>query len=137
MISPAHPMPPHPQASERFSHLKEHASFLDAKAGGSKRWGGLVGSFVKPSGPSASPLNTIDDDSELSREEFKSMLGKIDAGLRALPATAQVGGRDSESRGIKGLGDGVGVCAGSCPKKEVRAVLGKVEAGLGALPATA
>ncbi len=33
----------------------------------------------------------ITETSELGREDFKELLGKIDKGLRSLPATAQVG----------------------------------------------
>lgn len=35
-------------------------------------------------------LQTLDEETELSREQFKELLGTIDSGLRALPATAQV-----------------------------------------------
>lgn len=35
-------------------------------------------------------LQTLEEDTELSREQFKKLLETIDAGLRALPATAQV-----------------------------------------------
>lgn len=38
-----------------------------------------------------SPLADLSDSTELTREQFKELLGKIDSGLRALPATAQVG----------------------------------------------
>lgn len=37
-----------------------------------------------------SPLAEVSDSTELSREQFKELLTKIDSGLRALPATAQV-----------------------------------------------
>ena len=38
----------------------------------------------------ASPLNELSDDTEISRTQFEDLLTKIDKGLRALPATAQV-----------------------------------------------
>jgi hypothetical protein len=38
----------------------------------------------------AGPLATLPEDVSLTREEFKDLLSKIDSGLRALPATAQV-----------------------------------------------
>ena len=37
-----------------------------------------------------SEAGLVDPDATLSREQFASLLGKIDSGLRALPATAQV-----------------------------------------------
>jgi hypothetical protein len=33
-------------ASNRFSHLAEHAQFLDSKAGGLNRWGGMVSKSI-------------------------------------------------------------------------------------------
>lgn len=38
-----------------------------------------------------SPLATVDETEELTKEQFKMLLEKVDSGLRALPATAQVG----------------------------------------------
>lgn len=38
----------------------------------------------------ASPLNELSDDTEITRTQFEELLAKIDKGLRALPATAQV-----------------------------------------------
>jgi hypothetical protein len=38
----------------------------------------------------AKVLTDIDMESELTEEEFKELLQKIDSGLRGLPATAQV-----------------------------------------------
>ena len=56
---------------------------------GVRRWGGMVGSIVqkKTSDPI---LENFTADTELSRDDFRELLRKIDAGLRALPATAQV-----------------------------------------------
>ena len=56
---------------------------------GVRRWGGMVGSIVqkKTSDPI---MEEFTAETELSREDFKELLRKIDAGLRALPATAQV-----------------------------------------------
>ncbi|KAJ9530429.1 hypothetical protein QJQ45_000803 [Haematococcus lacustris] len=130
-------------ASTQFSHLAEHASFLETKAG-SSRWGGLVAKAVQgksagcwleglkgaesrrckdsqqvsrgerslptpltmgvlracsaapKSGPSASPLAELPESTELSREQFKELVKKIDSGLRALPATAQVAKQQGE-----------------------------------------
>lgn len=39
----------------------------------------------------SSVLESVDGSSTLTREQFTEMLRSIDAGLRALPATAQVG----------------------------------------------
>lgn len=41
-------------------------------------------------------MDTISEDAELAREEFADMLKTIDAGLRALPATAQVAKQEGE-----------------------------------------
>ena len=38
-----------------------------------------------------SPVSELTDKTELTREQFEGLLGQIDKGLRALPATAQVG----------------------------------------------
>ena len=40
--------------------------------------------------PAIDTLQTLEEDTELTREEFKQLLETIDSGLRALPATAQV-----------------------------------------------
>mmetsp|Transcript_9846 Transcript_9846/g.24576 ORF Transcript_9846/g.24576 Transcript_9846/m.24576 type:complete len:605 (-) Transcript_9846:893-2707(-) len=71
------------KASSEYSHLKEHAEFLEAKTG-TKRWGGLVAKVV------ATPLSELSETSTVSRDQFKEILKSIDSGLRALPATAQV-----------------------------------------------
>ncbi|KAL3146637.1 tubulin alpha 1 [Trebouxia sp. C0010 RCD-2024] len=81
------------QASKRYSHLEEHARFLDAKYG-SKRFGGLVRSEINSQ--AASPLNELSDDTEITRTQFEELLAKIDKGLRALPATAQVARQEGE-----------------------------------------
>ncbi len=56
---------------------------------GVRRWGGMVGSIVqkKTSDPI---MEDFTAETELSRDDFRELLRKIDAGLRALPATAQV-----------------------------------------------
>jgi NADH:ubiquinone reductase (non-electrogenic) len=41
-------------------------------------------------------METVEEDTELTKEQFKELLGKIDSGLRALPATAQVRGQGGE-----------------------------------------
>lgn len=82
-------------ASDKFPQFKEHAKFLDSKRGFA-RWGGMVGSALERArtraagAASDNPLSTLDDDTALTREEFAELLGSIDRGLRALPATAQV-----------------------------------------------
>lgn len=59
-----------------------------------KRWGNMVASTLlkKKKGEAASngAVGDINEDTELTREQFEELLGKIDKGLRALPATAQV-----------------------------------------------
>lgn len=42
----------------------------------------------------ASPLNELSDDTQITRTQFEELLAKIDKGLRALPATAQVSSFD-------------------------------------------
>ena len=39
---------------------------------------------------SATPVSELQEDTELDKEAFSEILSKIDQGLRALPATAQV-----------------------------------------------
>ena len=84
-------------ASDEFPQFKEHAKFLDSRRGFA-RWGGMVGAALERAraraagviASSETPLSTLDDDTALTREEFAELLGSIDRGLRALPATAQV-----------------------------------------------
>eukprot|EP01024_Parvocaulis_polyphysoides_P073525 TRINITY_DN9468_c1_g1_i5.p1 TRINITY_DN9468_c1_g1~~TRINITY_DN9468_c1_g1_i5.p1 ORF type:complete len:604 (+),score=96.75 TRINITY_DN9468_c1_g1_i5:111-1922(+) len=79
-------------ASEEFPHLQEHALFLDMKYG-VNRFGGLVKqAFQKKS----TPVEELAEYSELTKEEFYELLKKIDNGLRALPATAQVAGQQGK-----------------------------------------
>jgi NADH:ubiquinone reductase (non-electrogenic) len=59
------------------------------KYGGLKRWNNMVGKLVK-SRTEGAPLSGLDETTELDKDAFKEILGKIDQGLRALPATAQV-----------------------------------------------
>lgn len=49
------------------------------------RWGGMVKKEI-----ASSPLAEVNDTTLISKERFKELLAKIDNGLRALPATAQV-----------------------------------------------
>jgi NADH:ubiquinone reductase (non-electrogenic) len=93
-------------ASSEFSHFEEHAQFLDSRA---NAWGGLVKKAVAAAnngggggGGAATAtaedvLSTLQDDEDsLSKEEFRDLLGKVDMGLRALPATAQVAKQQGE-----------------------------------------
>ncbi len=53
----------------------------------------MVGQLIrKKSGAvdSATPVSELQEDTELDKEAFSEILSKIDQGLRALPATAQV-----------------------------------------------
>jgi hypothetical protein len=36
------------------------------------------------------PVSSLEEDDELTKEQFKAVLAQVDKGLRALPATAQV-----------------------------------------------
>uniref|UniRef100_A0A7S3QLS1 NADH:ubiquinone reductase (non-electrogenic) n=1 Tax=Dunaliella tertiolecta TaxID=3047 RepID=A0A7S3QLS1_DUNTE len=80
------------KGSERFSHLREHAEYLDS----SKSPLGIIGNLRKgmsqrvAQGKSTSPLARLEGSSKVSREQFVEILKAIDSGLRALPATAQV-----------------------------------------------
>ncbi|PNW69798.1 hypothetical protein CHLRE_19g750547v5 [Chlamydomonas reinhardtii] len=84
-------------ASKEFSHLEEHARFLDSQTG-VKRFGGLVAKSLSPADAAAAAASNssqpfavlLDGNTEISKEQFKDILGKVDKGLRALPATAQV-----------------------------------------------
>ena len=87
----SHPTHTHTaQASETFPHLQEHAEFLRSRRSGLDRWAYLLSGILTPhtNGPAA--LGELDDHTALGKEQFKALLGKIDAGLRALPPTAQV-----------------------------------------------
>lgn len=81
-------------AAKEFSHLEEHARFLETKTGGLRRWGGMVGREL--SAAASSPLADIDEGTQISKDKFKELLTKIDSGLRALPATAQVARQQGE-----------------------------------------
>jgi len=61
--------------------------FLCSKYG-AKRFGGLVRTEINSE--AAGPLNELSDDTAITRTQFEDLLAKIDKGLRALPATAQV-----------------------------------------------
>lgn len=38
----------------------------------------------------STPVASMEEDDELTKEQFKAVLAQVDKGLRALPATAQV-----------------------------------------------
>eukprot|EP01026_Neomeris_dumetosa_P041563 TRINITY_DN3446_c0_g1_i2.p1 TRINITY_DN3446_c0_g1~~TRINITY_DN3446_c0_g1_i2.p1 ORF type:complete len:611 (-),score=102.29 TRINITY_DN3446_c0_g1_i2:138-1970(-) len=82
-------------ASVEFPHLEEHARFIDTKYG-INRFGGLVRNALKSSKSKTLPVEDLNEQSELTKEEFKDLLKKIDSGLRALPATAQVARQQGE-----------------------------------------
>ncbi|GLC74175.1 tubulin alpha 1 [Pleodorina starrii] len=85
------------EASREFSHLEEHARYFDSQTG-VRRVGSLVSNAIASTTTSSSssapqtPLAPllVNPDSEITLEQFHEVLGKIDKGLRALPATAQV-----------------------------------------------
>lgn len=85
------------KASLRFSHLREHARFLDSRVGGLNRFGNLVRQTLAPvKAGDESPLAELNESTPVTKEQFKALLGKIDSGLRALPATAQVAKQQGE-----------------------------------------
>lgn len=49
------------------------------------------GSSNGTSPPRGGPVGDLDESAQLDKSAFEELLGKIDRGLRALPATAQVG----------------------------------------------
>lgn len=61
------------------------------------RFGGLVRKVLATTAATGngngrqSPMDSMDDSDELTKQQFNALLEKIDSGLRALPATAQVG----------------------------------------------
>ncbi len=63
------PPPPHAceqEASKEFSHLEEHARFLDAKT---NRWGGLLAGTLAArasNGNAAQVLGSLNDETEVS-----------------------------------------------------------------------
>lgn len=87
------------EASEQFPHLKEHASFLEARYG-AYRFGGIVSkAFEAARAKQVSGNNVykgITESSTMDREQFREMLKTIDSGLRTLPATAQVAKQEGE-----------------------------------------
>ncbi|MEW5317674.1 MAG: hypothetical protein WDW38_008956 [Sanguina aurantia] len=83
------------KASLEFSHLEEYSRFLDGKTG-MNRWGNMVKDVLKKPVTNGGPFAEVSATTQISKEEFKEMLGKIDKGLRALPATAQVAKQQGE-----------------------------------------
>ena len=45
---------------------------------------------ISPNGKAKTPLAEIDPEVRMDKQSFEELLSKIDSGLRALPATAQV-----------------------------------------------
>ncbi len=80
--------------SHDFSWLKRLVTIC--RKYGQNRWGGLVrGTFesvgIHPPGSARNtPMAEINPDDQLDKANFEELLSKIDSGLRALPATAQV-----------------------------------------------
>ncbi|KAK9839229.1 hypothetical protein WJX81_002839 [Elliptochloris bilobata] len=82
--------------SREYSHFAEHARFLDGKYGAS-RWGGMVASAVsRGKKPVDAVVGELTEDTALEEDQFRDLLEKIDRGLRALPATAQVAKQQGE-----------------------------------------
>lgn len=85
------------EASKEFSHLSEHARFLDQKLG-QKRWGGMVAKLLAKmkKSDSGNPMTEFNTETRLDKRQFTELLEQIDMGLRALPATAQVARQQGE-----------------------------------------
>lgn len=45
---------------------------------------------ISPNGKAKTPVAELDPETRMDKADFESLLVKIDSGLRALPATAQV-----------------------------------------------
>lgn len=115
------------KASANFPHLSEHARFLDSRSGSlPRRFGSVVQNTLIGNGGS-SPLAELDGNTKVTKEQFKEVLKKIDSGLRALPATAQVAKQQGEfladvfvRNKITGRMDNVVAFGGSEIRKEER-----------------
>jgi hypothetical protein len=78
------------------------------------RFGGLLQRALagaNSSNGANSPMQTVEETDELTKEQFRALLEKIDSGLRALPATAQVG-RHPSSEQEKTVSALCGCCLG-------------------------
>ena len=63
-----------------------------SRQGGVKRFGNMVlESLGKEVKPDATLESMVNQDTPVTKEQFKELITKVDMGLRALPATAQVG----------------------------------------------
>lgn len=83
------------KASKKYPQLKDYAAFLDGRSG-SLRLQSLAAralSYSKEGRNTRELLGKLNMNAELSLEEFEQLLVKIDANVRALPATAQVAGQ--------------------------------------------
>lgn len=72
------------------------AACLDIRARhrkyGASRWGGMVAAAVsRGKAPVDAVVGELTEDTALEEAQFRDLLERIDRGLRALPATAQVG----------------------------------------------
>ena len=77
-----------------------------ARKYGATRWGGMVASAVsRGKKPVDAVVGELTEDTALEEAQFRELLEKIDRGLRALPATAQVGAptRWAHSSGCPGI----------------------------------
>ncbi|PRW59414.1 type-II calcium-dependent NADH dehydrogenase isoform A [Chlorella sorokiniana] len=87
------------EASQEFPHLREHATFLDGKLG-MQRFGGLAFKAFQEANKDKAAIyrevGVVDPTSTLNHDQFVSLINGIDAGLRALPATAQVARQQGE-----------------------------------------
>jgi len=97
------------RAAKEYPHLDEHSRFLEGKYG-QNRWGGLVRDTfervgIRPGTRKKTPMAEIDPADQLDKASFEELLTKIDSGLRALPATAQVAKQEGEYL-AKLLGEG-------------------------------
>ena len=67
----------------------------------------MVGTLIRKKSSTvddATPVSELGEDTELDKEAFSLILSKIDQGLRALPATAQVHLGSPPSENAAGLG---------------------------------
>ena len=88
------------EGSAEFPHLEEYAEYLN---GSQNRFGGMVSRFLSSRGVAGKNdagkalLLTMDEEgTPLSKEDFRTLLEKIDSCLRLLPPTAQVARQEGE-----------------------------------------
>ncbi len=94
-------LPDEMSTGNELESRRDHECLYMRRKYGVYRWGNMVKGAVDSANrlsplarkqqPGTGIMADLDEKSELSEEQFVDLLKKIDNGLRALPATAQVG----------------------------------------------